>query len=344
MTSQSQTPTWFVPQLVVGCGGVGYDFLKHYIARLLELPKTLADLLIAMLRHYDTDEKALYAGNRDFRQLQEFYPKEHLASRLTDPADRQALEDAGLLIPTIKDTESGMSQLPFLSSLLCVLYHDEIESKVRRFLRQGFGSLGMLGQALSQQGYAVHQRSIVYVIFGSGGGTGPGFGQRIGEILRSIKSQGSMPSSTIIGLVPLASVYEIDEERMSRAMAINHALLLSMSPKMRGDAYTMPVLQGRKIRNCELSGLFDFLVLFGPGQDRELLSYENVIHQMVELAWQTGLGGAGVDFLSMLANEVLVTESNPMAGEYERKQNHRFHGRAARNGRSRAGVSARTHH
>jgi len=64
---------------------------------------------------------------------------------------------------------------------------------------------------------------------------------------------------SIIGLVPLASVYEIDEEKKGRALAINQALFNSLASKMNGQQHLMYRRQGDKVVTQELHGLFDFI-------------------------------------------------------------------------------------
>ena len=295
-SSTKEFITWFGPHLIFGCGGVGYDFLEKYLHRLGEVSKEPFELMLNMLRHFDVDEKVLAVRGRRFEHLQRIFHKENMISLLSQPGIGEQLRQFEIPEASLQDTESGMSQSPLLADVLGMLSHDELEADVQRVLRQGFGACGALGRALSPQGFAIHPRWKIWVPFGSGGGVGPGLGPRVGAILTRLKRAGAMPPVTIIALVPLASVYEIDEEKKSRAQAINHALFNSVIRRQNSHTYLIHRRRGDKIYTEELDGLFDTVITFGSGQDGEILSYNDIIEQMVELVWQTSFGGAGMIF------------------------------------------------
>jgi hypothetical protein len=159
---------------------------------------------------------------------------------------------------------------------------------------------------------------IVWVIFGSGGGSGPALGRRITEILRQMKINGEIPPATIIGLMPLASIYEIDTEKKSRAQAINLTLFRSLAFRMNSHSYPVYYRNGEIIHTQYLNGLFDFLMIFGSGQDWEILFYDEIIDRAVEITWQIGFGGAGPDFLATIANEARESQSNQRRNNREK--------------------------
>jgi len=344
MKVTNESIVWFVHHLIIGCGGVGYDFLAKFIRRLPDLPKEMVGPLLNMLLHLDVDEKVLVAVDQQFGRLQKIFNKENLITLLNQPTIRQELSRFDVPFQKLQDTESGMSQSPLLTDLLGMLFHTEIESEVRRLIRQGFGCLGSLGRILGQNGYALHQRSIIWAVFGSGGGVGPAFGRRVGEILRYLKLDGAMPPVSIVGLIPMASVYEIDQEKKSRALAINHTLLTCLDESMNGRSYNTHQLRGNRFHTRELNGLFDSVICFGSGQDHDILFYDNVIDHMVELVWQTSSGGTGVEFLSSLANEVRVSNSNQLNDRHEPRHFNRSHEQFSRSGNSRDRVPKGTGH
>ena len=311
---------WFAPSFIIGCGGVGFDFLKKYIKRLIKLPDVDESAVVNMTIHFDADEKVLTVDRKRYDFIQKIFRKENLLTLLSRPEIAAALRDFDMPTANLQDTESGMSQSPRFTELYGAIDHEWIEAEIRNFLRRGFGAIGEFSQSLTKNDYAIHPRAVIWTIFGSGGGVGPAMGRRIGEILRRLKVEGAIPPATLIGISPLASIYSIDKEKKGRAMAINHALIHSLSRRMNSRKYKTYQTHGDKMRAFYLSGLFDFFMTLGNGQDYDVLSYDEIIEQIFELVWQTSFGGAGPEFLSTLANETRASQQETRSDGYDTKQ------------------------
>jgi hypothetical protein len=333
----------YVNQIGIHLGGVGFSYQEKRLVKTKHIWQEQASRFSRQDLHIDVDEKEMFVDGSSYQDSQHILSKDVLLNAWHAGQIKQELQALGLSNVLLANTESGMSQCPLLADVLIAGCYYELESLLREHIRQSLGGIESLREPLRNKGFRLHRRIMLVVVAGSGGGTGPAAFLRSGQILRKMKLSGELPNCTIIGALPLATAYEIDIDKKQRAMAINAALLNDLSFQMSGRDYSTCLFKANKLQWLRGNGSFDFIFLFGSGQDYSQLSYHQVLTQMVECFWLLSYG-CGVEFLSMITNEIshLTNRINEETGNEYRQD--AWLRREPGNGHDKAAFSEKVDH